>query len=374
MSKIKEYYEPKSSTERTMKYFLMAALVAMGQYSLFSQQFTPELAPGVYARIYTNKGEILASLDYKNVPMTVANFVGLAEGTIDNEAFGLGRPYYTGSKWHRVVPGHVIQGGSPNVQGRAGTGYAYPNEIYEGLSHIKAGMLGIANAGPHTNGSQFYITLGDRSYLDGNYTLFGEVVRGMNVVNDIIQGDVIERIEIERIGRRAERFLPVTRTFLKMVNKAKDRVEKLEEQKKKQEDLFIIKTYPDAVWEHNDVVQSIIEEGSRPINSGQTIKIRYTGRVLMDGVSFVSTESGDPLDNQEPTVFEYTVGSSKINSGLDWLIPQMKVGDRRVVILPSKMAYGRGGHYGPYKPKNQRFVINPNSRLFYEIEIIDSNN
>ncbi|RJQ57838.1 MAG: M28 family peptidase, partial [Stygiobacter sp.] len=138
--------------------------------------FTPD---GIYADITTaSKGRITLALDYEHVPMTVANFVGLAEGTIKNDAIAEGNPYYSNIVWHRVVPTHVIQAGMPNPPtGRAdtgketeGPGYEFPNEIYSGLSHNKAGMLGMANAGPNTNGSQFYITLADRSYLDGNYT------------------------------------------------------------------------------------------------------------------------------------------------------------------------------------------------------------
>ena len=140
---------------------------------------------GLYAELHTNKGLIVLSLAYERTPMTVANFVGLAEGKIKNDVFPAGVPYFNGSKFHRVVPGHVIQAGAPNTEGDVQLGYMFPNEIYPELSHNHAGVLGVANGGPHTNGSQFYITLGDRSYLDGDYTVFGEVIEGLDVVNTI---------------------------------------------------------------------------------------------------------------------------------------------------------------------------------------------
>jgi peptidylprolyl isomerase len=157
--------------------------------------------------------------------MTVANFVGLAEGKIKNDALAEGKPYFNGSIWHRVVPGHVIQAGMPNTgKETEGPGYEFPNEIYKGLSHNKAGMLGMANAGANTNGSQFYITLGDRSYLDGNYTLFGTVTDGMDVVNKIVQGDTIKTVMISRIGQKAIDFKVTDESFKKMVAEAKAKI------------------------------------------------------------------------------------------------------------------------------------------------------
>jgi cyclophilin family peptidyl-prolyl cis-trans isomerase len=359
-----------------MKLSLIIISIFLFGFLSSAQETNAEIKKGVYAHIHTNKGEIIAFLEYQNVPMTVSNFVGLAEGTIGNAAFGLGRPYYTNSKWHRVVPEHVIQGGSPDIQGRAGTGYSYPNEIYDGLSHENPGVLGIANAGPHTNGSQFYITLGDRSYLDGNYSLFGYVVEGMDVVYSIEQNDVIERIEIKRIGRKAERFKPVTRSFQKMVDKAKADLAKNEKEKNRLIAEYIATNYSLAKSDSNGITHQMLTEGNGElISQGTSVKIKYTGKVLLEELAFVSTgDAGKPLNETEPLAFDYEIGTSKINKGLDSIIPQMRLGEKRVVIVPPNMAYGRNGHYGPYKPSNQRFVINPSSTLLYEIEIIAVNN
>jgi peptidylprolyl isomerase len=359
-----------------MKPFLVIVLLCLFSISSQAQVENQEFEKGVYAHIQTNKGLIVAFLEYKNVPMTVSNFVGLAEGTINNAAFGLGRPYYTNSKWHRVIPEHVIQGGSPDIKGRAGTGYSYPNEIYDGLSHGKSGVLGIANAGPHTNGSQFYITLGDRSYLDGNYSVFGYVVKGMDVVYSIDQNDVIERIDIKRVGRKAERFKPVTRSFQKMMDKANAKLAKNEKEKKRLVAKYIATNYSSAKLDTNGITHQVLNEGTGElIGQGASVKIKYTGKVILDELAFVSTAgAGKPLNENIPVEFDYETGTSKINKGLDWVIPQMKLGEKRVVILPPNMAYGRNGAYGPYKPSNQRFVINPGSTLLYEIEITAVNN
>ena len=179
---------------------------------------------GIYATFETNKGPITVELDYKNAPMTVANFIGLAEGKIKNITYPKGKPFYSGSIWHRVVKGHVIQGGEPStVKDPANSddnsiGYEIPNEIST-LSHNKAGMLGMANGGPHTNTCQYYITLGDRSYLDGNYTLFGEVVEGMDVVNRIVQGDTTFSVTIKRVGEEAKKFKVNDKAFRTMVER-----------------------------------------------------------------------------------------------------------------------------------------------------------
>src|SRR5277367_4756973 len=132
---------------------------------------------GLYAVIQTSKGTIVARLEMDLTPMTVANFVGLAEGTIANAAFDPGRPFYDGTIYHRVVPGHVIQTGVPQSDRAKNPGYTFPNEINARLSHNHAGALNMANGGPNTNAAQFCVTLADRSYLDGNYSVFGEVVQ-----------------------------------------------------------------------------------------------------------------------------------------------------------------------------------------------------
>jgi peptidylprolyl isomerase len=175
---------------------------------------------GLYAELETERGLIVLQLEFEKTPVTVANFVGLAEGRIENEAMPLETPYFDGTVFHRVVPGHVIQAGGPPREGHTGPGYTIPNEIHSDLSHARAGMLGMANGGPHTNGSQFYITLGDRSYLDGDYTVFGNVIRGMDVVEQIAQDDIIRKIRIMRVGKDARDFEVSEENFRSLVEDA----------------------------------------------------------------------------------------------------------------------------------------------------------
>lgn len=328
---------------------------------------------GIYADINTTKGRITLALDYEHAPMTVANFVGLAEGTIKNEAIPLGKSYYNNVVWHRVVQGHVIQAGMPNTgKENEGPGYSFPNEIYTKLSHNKAGMLGMANAGPHTNGSQFYITLADRSYLDGNYTLFGWVTDGMDVVNKIVQGDTIRNITITRIGEKANAFKVESETFLKMIDEAKVKVKLDDERRIKMENQIITNDYADALTTASGLKYLVKKDGigEKPA-AGSTIKAKYKGKFLINGTEFASTSiEGKANAIEIPEIFEYIVGNTKINSGVDEMLADMKPGEVRLVIVPSNLAFGTGAFYGKTIEGKKRFVISPNTSLVYEIEVL----
>lgn len=329
-------------------------------------------AKGIYAELNTNKGLIVLWLEFKKVPMTTANFVGLAEGTIKNSALPDGVPYYNGTRFHRVVPNHVIQAGAPSGTDKTNPGYIFPNEIYPGLSHNQAGILGMANGGPHTNGSQFYITLSDRSYLDGDYTVFGHVIHGLDVVNSIVQGDVIESVKIVRVGREADEFRPNTDSFQNLVKKAEQRVKKEEERKKRREAKIIQKNWPNAIEAENGSKYIIVKEGksNKPV-TGATLRVIYTGQFL-DGRQFSSAaEEGKPVPTGEAKPFLFEVGKSRINPGLDAALMDMRKGEKRIVILPAHLAYGTGGFYAREKKGEKRFVISPNTTLVYEVELLD---
>jgi len=175
----------------------------------------PKLEKGLYAIIHTTKGDITLMLEYQKTPLTVANFVGLAEGKLDNKAREKGVPYYNGLKFHRVIKDFMIQGGDPAGNGSGGPGYQFKDEIVAELKHDKAGILSMANAGPRTNGSQFFITHKETPWLDGKHTVFGHVVSGQEVVNAIVQGDTIESVSIKRVGKEAKRFDAV-KTFAEL--------------------------------------------------------------------------------------------------------------------------------------------------------------
>lgn len=329
----------------------------------------PSLADGLYADLSTNKGHILLRLEFEQTPMTVANFVGLAEGTVENRATGAGVPFFDGTIFHRVVPGHVIQAGMPRAALRS-TGRVIPNEIDASLSHGRPGMLGMANAGPHTATCQFYITLGDRSYLDGNYALFGNVVSGLDVVNVIVQGDVINHVRIIRVGEKALAFMPDTAGFNAMVAEVSARVKAEEERKTREEEAQIQKEWPAAIQSPGGARYVIDREGTgNPPKSGDRVTVTYTGRFL-DGRRFCSSaDGGRPMPCGTAESFTYDVGTARVTPALDEAVAAMRRGERRIVIASASVAYGTSGYFSREVPGQTRFVISPNTTLVYEIEV-----
>ena len=187
---------------------------------------------GIYAKFNTAKGAILVKLTHDLTPGTVGNFVGLAEGQLENSARPMGKPYYDGLKFHRVIPDFMIQGGCPQGQGTGGPGYNFDDEFHPSLKHDKPGVLSMANAGPGTNGSQFFITHVPTNWLDGKHTVFGHVVEGQEVVDTVEGDDALESIEIIRIGDEAKNWnaIEAFRTF------EGSRAQRIAEQKKMAEE------------------------------------------------------------------------------------------------------------------------------------------
>ncbi len=329
---------------------------------------------GLYAEVATNKGLIVVKLECERTPMTVANFVGLAEGTIDNSALPPGEPFFDGTKWHRVVPGHVVQCGMGAGGKAEDPGYEFPNEIVlPGLDHGRAGAVGMANGGPHTNGSQWYITLGDRSYLDGDYTVFGSVVAGMDAVMAIVQDDLVETVRIVRVGRKARAFRPTTASFKALVEEAKARVVEADAERMAREDEYVRTNWPGAVRGEDGGESVVLREGiGRPPAPGAVVKAVYTGQAPLAGKSFVSTaDEGKPYWGDIPDPFEFTAGALKINPGLDAAIGRMKKGEKRLVVVRPEAGYTANGFYARQRPGEKRFVISPSTLLVYEVEILD---
>ena len=192
---------------------LVLSLLAAGgaMFSVHAADADKKLADGVYAEMETSKGRILLQLEFEKTPLTVANFVGLAEGTKDYSKDGSapkkqGKPFYDGLTFHRVIAQFMIQGGDPEGVGSGGPGYRFKNEIVASLRHDKPGILSMANAGPDTNGSQFFVTHVPTPWLDGKHTVFGHVVEGQDVVNQIEKGDTIKTVKILRVGEKAKAF------------------------------------------------------------------------------------------------------------------------------------------------------------------------
>jgi peptidylprolyl isomerase len=330
-------------------------------------------ADGLYAEVLTNKGRIVLQLEFKKTPMTVANFVGLAEGTIKNSALPEGTPFFDGTKFHRVAAGHVIQTGIPANGKSSDPGYQFPNEIrLPELNHNRAGMLNMANSGPHTNAGQWCIMLGDRSYLNGDYTVFGHVVRGLDIVMAIVQGDEIKSVKIVRVGAAATRFHPTTASFQEMVDDAKARVKQADEKSKAEEEKMIRSRWAQAQVLGNGVKYVVHREGTGNLPAaGSRLKIVYSGRYLK-GIGFVSTaDGGTPYFGDQAEPFEFEVGKTSVNRGFDAAVAQMKKGEKRTLIVPSSQGYGTSGFYARERPGQKRFHISPDITLVYEVEILD---
>lgn len=304
---------------------------------------------GLYAKFITNKGDILVSLTYDKTPGTVGNFVGLAEGKIENAAKPLNTPYYDGLVFHRVIADFMIQGGDPQGTGSGGPGYQFDDEFHPELKHDTPGVLSMANAGPGTNGSQFFITHVETPWLDNKHTVFGKVVEGQDIVDAIQQGDKIEKLEIVRVGETAENWDAVV-AFEKFVESKKEREAAA---LKKQEEL-INKLTEGFEKTASGLYYNVTEEGSgnKP-NKGDVVSVHYTG-MLLDGTVFDSS-------HQRNKPIEFPVGTGQVIKGWDEGLLLFTEGTKARLVIPSDLAYGSHGAGG---------VIPPNATLIFDVELV----
>jgi|TARA_B110000908_G_scaffold170958_1_gene232105 FKBP-type peptidyl-prolyl cis-trans isomerase len=304
---------------------------------------------GIYAKFTTPKGAILVSLEYEKTPGTVGNFVALTEGNLENSIKEQGTPYYDGLKFHRVIPDFMVQGGCPLGTGTGGPGYQFDDEIHPDLKHDAPGKLSMANSGPATNGSQFFITHIETSWLDGKHTVFGNVVEGQDVVDQVAQGDDMS-IEIIRVGTDAEAYNAVEafRTF------EGSREKREEEEKKKQQETLdaVAKGYAETP---SGLRYEILQKGEgKKATKGANVSVHYKGQ-LLDGTVFDSSyKRKQPID--------FPVGVGQVIAGWDEGIQLLKVGDKARFVIPSNLAYGESGAGG---------VIPPNATLIFDVELMD---
>ena len=287
---------------------------------------------GLFANISTSKGDILVELFYKQAPLTVTNFVGLAEGTLDAAK---GKKFYDGLKFHRVIADFMIQGGDPEGTGRGGPGYKFPDEPVNGLVFDKPGKLAMANAGPGTNGSQFFITHVPTDWLNYKHTIFGEVVdaESQKVVNAVAQDDVIKSVTIIRKGTDAEAFKATQADFDRLVPVATDAVKKFKEAQ-------IADVIKGCEKTSNGVYFQIVKEGSgNAIGNGKKVTCEYQG-YLPNGQIFDASKKFHP-QGHEP--LEFVVGAGQMIPGFDQMVSQMKVGETRKMVIPPELAYGSHG-------------------------------
>jgi cyclophilin family peptidyl-prolyl cis-trans isomerase len=333
---------------------------------------TPKSNPGegIFATISTTKGDIVLSLEYVKAPVTVANFISLAEGKNPNVKVEKlkGKPFYDGLKFHRVINDFMIQGGDPEGNGSGGPGFSFKDEFTEDLKFEKGGVLAMANSGPATNGSQFFITHKETPWLNGKHTIFGHVVSGMDNVNKIVQDDIMTKITITRKGSAAKKFDAV-----KVINEdAKKELSKKAESQKviAAKAAYFADAKASATTTESGLKYKITQKGSdvKPAE-GTTFYFHYAG-YFEDGTLFDSSiaevakaygkydANRDVQKGYQP--FPFVAGKK------DGMIPgflealgMMSDGEKAVFFLPANLAYGEKGAGG---------VIPPNATLVFEIE------
>lgn len=354
--------------------------------SLFAcKEEYPDLEDGMYAQFNTSMGPIVAELYFEETPMTVANFVSLAEGTSTMaDSTYKDKKYYDGLIFHRVIDGFMIQGGDPTGTGSGGPGYKFPDEFVDTLSHDTKGILSMANAGPGTNGSQFFITLAPVKQLDPRHTVFGKVVKGQDVVDSIgktetgprdrpVKDIVINELNIIRKGSAAKNFdaPKVMESNLAELEAEKEAEaqKKQEMASKKAEEFKEIEAKADSLDSGLKMYFETEGDGEKPKN-GQNVNVSYEG-YFTDGTIFdtskeeLAKETGiyNPQRAQTvgygPMTTKYGPDAPMI-PGFKEALQEMKVGDQAVVFIPSHLAYGERG-YGA--------AIPPNSDMIFRIKI-----
>ena len=305
---------------------------------------------GLYAKIHTTKGEILINLEFEKTPGTVGNFVALAEGQLENSAKPQGNPYYDGLKFHRVIPDFMIQGGCPQGTGTGNPGYKFDDEIHQDLKHDGPGVLSMANAGPGTNGSQFFITHVETPWLDGKHTVFGKVIEGQDVVDAVAQGDLMDKVEIVRVGEAAEQFNAVE-AFRVFEGAREKRIAAEKEAKRAELDKLAAGFEETASGLRYQMIQN--GDGTKA-EKGKTVAVHYKGQ-LADGTVFDSSyKRNQPL--------EFQVGVGQVIPGWDEGIGLLQVGYEARFVIPSDLGYGATGAGG---------VIPPNATLIFDVELMN---
>jgi FKBP-type peptidyl-prolyl cis-trans isomerase len=315
---------------------------------------------GIFAEFQTSKGKIVVQLEYKNTPVTVANFISLAEGNNPQVSADLkGKPFFNGLKFHRVISklngdqqDFMIQGGDPKGDGSGGPGYAFKDEFTD-AKFDKPGILAMANSGPKTNGSQFFITLVPTPWLNGKHTIYGYVTTGQDVVGNILKNDVINTVTIKRVGNEAKAFDAVKVFNDYFAGKAVE--EKIEVEKMAAAKEAALKEFTTAQTTASGLKYLVIKEGTgeKPVATSN-VKVHYTG-MLLDGKIFDSSvQRGEPID----------FGLNQVIPGWTEGVQLMKEGAKYKFYIPSNLAYGSRGAGG---------VIPPNADLIFEVELLKIN-
>ena len=335
------------------------------------------LKDGLYANMETNKGAILLQLEFEKTPITVANFVSLAEGTNKSVVDSLqGKPYYNNITFHRVIKDFMVQGGDPTGTGSGGPGYKFKDELPKNaqkellLKHNQAGVLSMANSGKGTNGSQFFITHKETNWLNGKHTVFGQVLEGQAVVDSIKKDDYIKTIEIVKIGKAAKKFkaAKVFATYYKTVEAAEAQMKVTAKVTLKR-----FNKYQTKVTTLSSGLKYVItstKNGAYP-KKGVKVKVNYAGyftngKMFDTNMKKVAEAYGvldqDRFENNayQPFATVYST-EARLPSGFKEGLLKMKIGDQALLFVPAHLAYGAQG-------AGNR--IPPNTDLVFEIELV----
>jgi peptidylprolyl isomerase len=309
-------------------------------------------ADGLYAEFHTSRGLIVARLAFEQAPLTVANFVGLAEGKLAFQNRPAGRPFYDGLTFHRVIADFMIQGGDPQGDGSGGPGYRFADEIVPELMHDGPGVLSMANSGPNTNGSQFFITHKATPWLDRRHAVFGRVVQGQEAVDAIRQGDRIERVRILRQGAAAEAFKVSPELFERLKQEAPQRQKQAWGRARSLDLALVQERWPDLRVTSTGLRYKVLRAGSGGSPAaGAQVRVHYTGRFLDGQVFDSSVERGQPAS--------FRIGD--VIAGWNEALLAMKKGEKRLLVIPPELAYGERGYPG---------AIPPYSFLVFEVELL----
>ncbi len=311
-----------------------------------------DLSDGIYADLETSKGNIILELYYEQVPTTVSNFVALAEGNhpvVDNQYEG--KRYYDGLKFHRVIENFMIQGGDPTGTGSGGPGYQFDDEFNEELIHDGPGILSMANAGPGTNGSQFFITHVETPWLDGKHSIFGKVNSGQDVVDKIENDDIIKKVKIIRIGEAANSF-NAPKNFENYISE-KSESEMLRAESEKESLEKLTKGMEET---ESGLKYKISKKGSGPnAKKDDLLSVHYSLQ-LVDGSEIDSSFTrGAPI--------EFTCGVGQVIKGWDEAMQLLNKGSKARLVIPSELGYGAVGAGNG--------VIPPNATLIFDVELVD---
>ncbi len=328
-------------------------LLALLMFPLSAYGQADPLKNGLYAELATSKGKIILNLEFEKTPMTVCNFVGLAEGKLTNKEKDSGAPYYDGLIFHRVIPKFMIQGGCPQGRGTGGPGYKFEDEIHPDLKHTGPGILSMANSGPATNGSQFFITHAATPHLNGKHTVFGKVITGQDVVNKIAKGDMIDKVTILRIGDAAKAFDVSDAAFSKYREAAKTNSPGAKAKKEAMAFLAANKLKEGVKTTASGLQYSWIKEtkGKKPAKT-DTVKVHYKG-ALVNGTEFDSS-----YKRNKPIEFSL----NGVIPGWSEGVQLMNLGSKIKLFIPPELGYGARGAGG---------VIPPNAALIFEVELLE---